>query len=78
MTDIGNKANVLQNAKNLNNKGIKKEVVKPARGLTKQKATTSLAKLSDATVFLRRPLCRAQPPFSHACLIGLLRASHLS
>merc|ERR1719215_2231544 len=23
MTDIGNKANVLQNAKNLNNKGIK-------------------------------------------------------
>jgi len=48
MTDIGNKANVLQNAKNLN-KGIKKEVVKPARGLSKQKATTSLAQLTEVT-----------------------------
>lgn len=48
MTDIGNKANVLQNAKNFN-KGIKKEVVKPARGLSKQKATTSLAQLTEVT-----------------------------
>jgi len=48
MTDIGNKANVLQNAKNFN-KGIKKEAVKPARGLSKQKATTSLAQLTEVT-----------------------------
>jgi len=46
MTDIGNKANLLQNAKNLNNKGIKREIVKPARGLSKQKATTGLAQLA--------------------------------
>jgi cyclin B len=49
MTDIGNKANVLQNAKNMNKGAIKKEVVKPARGLSKQKATTSLAQLTEVT-----------------------------
>jgi len=49
MTDIGNKANVLQNAKNMNKGPIKKEVVKPARGLSKQKATTSLAQLTEVT-----------------------------
>lgn len=50
MTDIGNKANLLQNAKNLNNKGIKKELVKPARVLSKQKATTTLAQLTTNDV----------------------------
>lgn len=50
MTDIGNKTNILQNIKNPTNKGLKKEVTKPARsGLTKQKATTSLAQLTRVT-----------------------------
>merc|ERR1712004_659775 len=49
MTDIGNKANVLQNAKNINKGAIKKEIVKPARGLSKQKATTSLNQLTEVT-----------------------------
>ena len=30
--------------------GIKKEAVKPARGLTKQKATSTLQKVSEVTV----------------------------
>jgi len=54
MTDIGNKANLLQNAKNLNNKGIKKELVKPARVLSKQKATTTLAQLTTNDVTATR------------------------
>jgi len=54
MTDIGNKANLLQNAKNLNNKGIKKELVKPARVLSKQKATTTLAQLTTNDVTAAR------------------------
>lgn len=54
MTDIGNKANLLQNAKNLNNKGIKKELVKPARVLSKQKATTTLAQLTSNDVTATR------------------------
>jgi hypothetical protein len=45
--DIGNKATAL--APNAN-KGLKKEVQKPARGLSKQKATTSLAKLTTTEV----------------------------
>lgn len=51
MTEIGNKSNILQNLKNANNKGVvaKKEVLKPARGLSKQKATTSLAQLSEVS-----------------------------
>jgi len=49
MTDIGNKANVLQNVKNINKGPIKKEILKPARALQKQKGTTSLAKLTDVT-----------------------------
>jgi len=53
MTDIGNKANILQNAKNGLNKGVKKEAVKPARGLSKQKATTSLAQLTEVTTTTR-------------------------
>ena len=47
MTDIGNKANILQNAKN---QIVKKEAIKPARGLSKQKATTSLAQLVPQVV----------------------------
>jgi len=47
MTDIGNKANILQNAKN---QIVKKEAIKPARGLSKQKATTSLAQLVPQAV----------------------------
>ena len=47
MTDIGNKANLLQNAKNLN---IKKEAVKPGKALSKQKATTSLTQLATKEV----------------------------
>jgi len=54
MTDIGNKANLLQNAKNLNNKGIKKELVKPARVLSKQKATSTLAQLTTNDVTATR------------------------
>jgi len=54
MTDIGNKANLLQNAKNLNNKGIKKELVKPVRVLSKQKATTTLAQLTTNDVTATR------------------------
>jgi len=51
MTDIGNKAGILQNAnKNVPTKGIKKEAVKPARGLTKQKATSTLQKVPEVTV----------------------------
>jgi len=49
MTDIGNKANALQNVKNINKGPIKKEILKPARALQKQKGTTSLAKLTDVT-----------------------------
>jgi len=62
MTDIGNKANALQNAKNINAKatGFKKEAVKPARVLTKQKASTSLVKLSDVTRVTRRASAEAQ------------------
>jgi cyclin B len=47
MTDIGNKANILQNAKN---QIVKKEAIRPARGLSKQKATTSLAQLVPQVV----------------------------
>lgn len=54
MTDIGNKANLLQNAKNLNNKGIKKELVKPARVLSKQKVATTLAQLTSNDVTATR------------------------
>merc|ERR1712025_876577 len=51
MTDIGNKAGILQIAnKNIPTKGIKKEAVKPARGLTKQKATSTLQKVPEVTV----------------------------
>merc|ERR1739848_892582 len=58
MTDIGNKANLLQNAKNLNNKGIKKDLVKPARVLSKQKATT-LAQLTTNDVTATRETRRS-------------------
>merc|ERR1711971_704216 len=47
MTDIGNKANILQNAKN---QIVKKEAIKNTRGLSKQKATTSLAQLVPQVV----------------------------
>jgi len=49
MSEIGNKnANILQ-PRNVNKGGVplKKEIVKPTRGLAKQKATTSLAKLTE-------------------------------
>ena len=54
MKDIGNKAsNLLPIAKN-NSKITKKEVTKPARGLTKQKATSTLPQLSEVTTRVTR------------------------
>jgi len=54
MTDIGNKTNILPASKNIQNKGIKKEAIKPARGLTKQKASSTLQKISEVTTRVTR------------------------
>ena len=54
MKDIGNKAsNLLPIVKN-NSKITKKEVTKPARGLTKQKATSTLRQLPEVTTRVTR------------------------
>ena len=54
MKDIGNKAsNLLPIVKN-NSKITKKEITKPARGLTKQKATSTLRQLPAVTTRVTR------------------------
>lgn len=52
MTDIGNKTNLLQN-KAVTNKALKKDVAKPARGLTKQKASSLLPEVTSTRVTRR-------------------------
>lgn len=52
MTDIGNKTNILQN-KAVTNKALKKDVAKPARGLTKQKASSLLPEVTSTRVTRR-------------------------
>ena len=54
MTDIGKKTNILPASKNIQNKGIKKEAIKPTQGLTKQKTTSALQKVSEVTTRVTR------------------------
>jgi len=56
MSEIGNKQTNILQARNINNKvaPLKKEIVKPSRGLAKQKGTTSLAKLTEPTTRVTR------------------------